>query len=115
MERPLNDEQVKSWGFEYLFIPVKDFAAPTVDDMEKFVSFTNEMLKQNKAVVVCCGAGIGRTGTILAAYLVSTCSSPEDALRLVEEKRGIGVESHAQREAVYEYAHQMGKCKKQPI
>jgi len=115
MERPLDEEEVRALGFEYTFIPVKDFAEPRLEDIRKFVSFANGMLSRSKPVVVCCGAGIGRTGTMLAAYLVSLCMSPEEALMEVEEKRGIGVESDAQRVAVYEYARQMGKCQRQPI
>jgi protein-tyrosine phosphatase len=68
------------------------------------------MLEQDNPVVVCCGAGIGRTGTMLAAYLVSKCYSPEKALEEVREKRGIGVESYVQRAAVFEYARFIGKC-----
>jgi atypical dual specificity phosphatase len=65
-------------------------------------------------VVVCCGAGIGRTGTMLAAYLVSLCASPDDALKEIQNKRGVGVESFAQREVVFEYARQLSKSPKQP-
>jgi len=113
-ERPLDDKQVKSLGFEYLFIPVKDFSAPKQEDIAEFIGFTSEMLGRNLPVAVCCGAGIGRTGTMLAAYLVSQCASPEEALRQIEEKRGIGVESYAQREAIFEYQRQRSKCGKAP-
>jgi len=112
VERPLNEKEVKSMGFEYVFIPVKDFTAPKLEDISEFVSFTNEMLRKNKPVVVCCGAGVGRTGTMLAVYLVSMCLSPEEALRQVKEKRGIGVESYMQKEAIFEYARQIGKCQR---
>jgi len=114
-ERPLDDKRVKSLGFEYLFIPVKDFTAPKQEDIAEFIGFTNEMSRRNFPVAVCCGAGIGRTGTMLATYLVNRCASPEEALKLIEEKRGIGVESYEQREAIFEYARQIGKCQKQPI
>jgi len=108
-ERPLDDKLVRELGFEYLHLPVKDFTAPTVDEIIEFVCFAQEMIGHNVPVVVCCGAGIGRTGTMLAAYLVSLCFSPEDALKEIEVKRGVGVESYAQREAIFEYARQIGK------
>lgn len=111
-ERPLDDKQVKRLGFEYLFVPVKDFTAPKQEDIEEFVKFTNEMIGQNLPVAVCCGAGIGRTGTLLAAYLVNQCAVPEEALKQIEERRGVEVESYAQREAVFEYARRIDKCPK---
>ena len=111
-ERPLDDKQVRALGFEYLFIPVKDFGAPMLEDIAEFVEFTKDMIMHHMPVVVCCGAGIGRTGTMLAAYLVSLCASPDEALKEIQEKRGVGVESYAQREVVFEYARQLGKSQK---
>jgi atypical dual specificity phosphatase len=108
-ERPLDDKQVRELGFEYLFVPVKDFTAPTQDDIVEFVRFAQEMIGHRMPVVVCCGAGIGRTGTMLAAYLVNLCFSPEEALKKIEVVRGVGVESFSQREAVFEYARKLGK------
>lgn len=110
MERPLNSEQVKNLGFEYAFIPVRDFSARTIGDIHDFLAFVDRMLEQNDPVAVSCGAGIGRTGTMLAAYLVSKCYPPEKALKRVREKRGIGVESYVQREAILRYASSIGKC-----
>jgi len=113
-EHPLDDKQVRAQGFEYLFIPVKDFTAPKLDDITEFVKFTKDMVRHHMPVVVCCGAGIGRTGTMLAAYLVSLCACPDEALKEIQDKRGVGVESFAQREVVFEYARQLGKSPKQP-
>ncbi len=108
-EHPLDDGQVRELGFEYLFLPVKDFTAPTQDNMIEFVRFARQMIRHNMPVVVCCGAGIGRTGAMLAAYLVGLCFSPEEALKKIEVMRGVGVESYGQREAVFEYARKLGK------
>lgn len=114
-EYPLEEKQIAGFGFEYCFIPVKDFSAPKLEDIIDFVSFVNDMARQHMPVLVCCGAGIGRTGTMLVAFLVSQCMSPEDALKQIQEKRGVGVESYSQRVAILEYARYIGKCEKQPI
>ena len=108
-ERPLDDKQVRELGFEYLFLPVRDFTAPTQDDMIEFVKFAQEMIRHSMPVAICCEAGIGRTGTMLAAYFVNLCFSPEEALKKIEVMRGVGVESSSQREAVFEYARRLGK------
>jgi atypical dual specificity phosphatase len=100
---------VRELGFEYLFLPVKDFTAPTQGDIIEFVRFAQDMIEHNLPVAVCCGAGIGRTGTMLAAYFVNLCFSPEEALGKIEVMRGVGVESSSQREAVSEYARRLGK------
>ena len=114
-ELPLEEKKVEAMHFEYRFIPVEDFSAPTIEDMKEFVEFVDEMIGQGMPVLACCGAGIGRTGTMLASYLVSKCLSPEDALKEVEAKRGFGVESYTQRAVVFEYARQIGKCEKSTI
>lgn len=49
---------------------------------------------------------------MLAAYLVSKCHSPEEALEEAKAKRGIGVESLVQREAIFKYARFIGKCER---
>jgi atypical dual specificity phosphatase len=58
-----------------------------------------------------CGAGMGRTGTILACYLVSLGIPAEDAIRQLIEKRPCSREIlnvPGQREAVFEFERRRG-------
>lgn len=52
-------------GFRYLFIQTPDFRPPP--DLSGILSFIEAQLGQGRGVLVHCFAGIGRTGTVLAA------------------------------------------------
>ena len=54
-----------------LYEPVPDFTAPRLDQIERMVRFIDEQIETwEHPIVVTCQAGLGRTGTILACYLV---------------------------------------------
>ena len=63
-------------GFEVFHIPVVDMTSPTLEQLHAAVGFIRGVVKNGGAVVTHCTAGIGRTGTILAAYLVSEGLDP---------------------------------------
>jgi len=103
-ENPLIREMIEDRGFQYEFIPVRDFSAPSIYDMEKYVKFVTNMINNGKPVVTCCGAGIGRTGTMLAVYLVNEGHTPKRALEEVKHKRRHNVEVEEQKLSVQKYA-----------
>jgi atypical dual specificity phosphatase len=100
---------VEEHSFQYEFIPVRDFSAPSMEGMKRYIEFVKGMIAQGKPVVTCCGAGIGRTGTMLATYLVSEGYHPKEALEELMSKRRYGVEATEQKEAIWKYARHIGK------
>ena len=66
-ERPLR-ANVESMGFSYLFAETPDLRPPM--DLQRILGFMEMQVEQGKGVLVHCFAGIGRTGTVLAAWLL---------------------------------------------
>jgi atypical dual specificity phosphatase len=60
-------------------------------------------------VAVHCGAGLGRTGVILACWFVSKNLSVKNAIARVRRLRPGSIETESQEEAVAEFARRNGK------
>lgn len=99
----LTSEALDAWGLEDFKYPIADGGAPTVEGTQIVIDFIQQRLKKNVPIAVTCGAGIGRTGTILACYLVADGMSAEEAVRVLRGMRSPSIESAAQMSAVYDY------------
>ena len=90
--------------FETLHLPIVDMTAPATTQIRQFVEFVDDALARGLAVGVHCLAGLGRTGTMVACYLVSQGDSPEDAIRKVRQARPGSVQTEGQEAAVQRWA-----------
>lgn len=106
-ETPLSELLVSEFGFDYAHIPVDDFTAPTPEQIDRFVAVVAKAKKDGKRVVVHCQAGRGRTGTMLACYLVSTGRSAHAALTEVRRLRRGSVETEEQEAAISDYERRL--------
>lgn len=71
-------------GFENLWLPVADNKAPTIKQVEKLVEFIDVQNKNNNPVAIHCKGGKGRTGTLIASYLISKGKSFKEAMDKIE-------------------------------
>jgi protein-tyrosine phosphatase len=91
-------------GFEVLHVPVDDFNAPTIAQIEQCV----EYISTNAPVYVHCYAGYGRAGTIAAAWLIKHDGLPAiDAIRTIRRLRPGAIEVDAQFHALLEYGQSL--------
>lgn len=72
---------LKEKGFDFLHIPIADGHPPTLEQMDEIYKW----LKRGKGNLVHCVGGIGRTGTVISAYLI--LEEGLDSEEAVEEVR----------------------------
>lgn len=96
----------ESWteDVKYLHVPTSDLTAPDMDKIDTAVDFIYERINNKEAVMVHCAAGMGRTGTVLACYLVKYHKhSAKDAIDKLREKRPGSIQSETQEIAIRLY------------
>ena len=102
-ERPYPYETHRTLGMLTSHIPVADYTAPTLDQAKQAVATITAFLERRLPVAVHCLAGLGRTGTILACYLVENEMSANNAITIIREERPGSIETSDQEAVVYEY------------
>ncbi|MCA9876366.1 MAG: dual specificity protein phosphatase family protein [Thermomicrobiales bacterium] len=103
-ETPVPQRDVASAGLEALHLPVDDFYAPTTGQMLQAFAFIDLSLAENRPVAVHCLAGQGRTGTILAAWLLRAGYSADEAILEIRAIAPGAIESARQVAALQRWA-----------
>lgn len=98
-----------------MHIPTPDLTPPTMEDLKKGVDFISDVNESQKAVVVHCAQGIGRTGTMLGAYFViKEGMAAQKAIEIVRDRRAGSIHKKAQEQQLYDLEEQLGMPSSMP-
>lgn len=97
---PLDGRVVADAGFGHHALDVPDMGVPDARALAVAIDRVQSALARGEKILAHCGAGYGRTGTFLACLLVTRGVAPEDAMRIVREKRPGAIETRSQEEFV---------------
>jgi atypical dual specificity phosphatase len=103
-ETALPWQALERHGMRGLHLPVDDFHAPTTTQMLDALAFLDEERAAGSPVAIHCLAGQGRTGTVLAAYLIRGGLSSEQAIAEVRAICPGAIEASPQTAALADWA-----------
>ena len=108
-EDPVRRDWVNDAGMLVVNVPVPDMEPPSDRQLDHLLDTIRRANASGMGVAVHCGAGLGRTGTVLAAYFVNQGLRAKDAVAKVRELRPGSVETADQERAVEAFARRSAK------
>jgi atypical dual specificity phosphatase len=102
-DRPRRDWTEEA-GLLVFHEPLEDMEPPSQEQLERAVSAVLRATTHNMPVAVHCGAGLGRTGVVIAAYFVARGASAANAIARIRKLRPGSIETDEQEEAIELFA-----------
>jgi atypical dual specificity phosphatase len=103
-EEPPRRDWINEAGLFGMHVPVEDMHPPSQAQLDVCLSAIAKANAKGMGAVVHCGAGLGRTGVVLACYLVSKGMTVQHAMARVRRLRPGSIETQEQEEAILEFA-----------
>ena len=99
-----NPVDLESAGLREVHLPCPDFTTPTQEQILTSIATIAQAIAEDTRVAIHCRAGLGRTGTVLACWLVSQGTPAEDAILEVRRRRPGSIETDDQEAAIRTFA-----------
>lgn len=103
-EEPPPHKWVNEAGLLLMHVPMVDMEPPTDEQIDRCISTIQKANDCQMGVAVHCGAGLGRTGVVIACYFVTKGLSAINAIARVRRLRPGSVETDEQADFVERYA-----------
>lgn len=103
-QREVDAAALGQHGIQRVWSPIVDMRAPSLDQAEALCARMQQLIEAGDVLAVHCRAGLGRTGTILAAYLIWNGKSALDALEAARRCEPRWVQSDVQVAFLEEFA-----------
>lgn len=107
-EDPFPATKLAAYGIRGRHFPIVDMGVPAVGPTARLCRDIERDMREGNAVAVHCHAGLGRTGTILAAMLVWLGRSAQSAVSEVRSHTNLYIQSNAQLDFVDRFAEACG-------
>jgi atypical dual specificity phosphatase len=103
-EVPLPSRWIDGTDIDYLHLMVEDYGVPNMEVLDEAVNYIDNKIQSGKPVLVHCAAGKGRTGALLAAYMIKKENlSADQAIEKIRLMRPGSVQSVTQETALSMY------------
>jgi atypical dual specificity phosphatase len=103
-EDPPRRDWINDAGMMLVHVPVVDMEAPSQEQLDRSIAAITKANEQSIGVAVHCGAGLGRTGVVLACYFITKGLTAQNAIARVRRLRPGSIETDEQAEAVEAFA-----------
>ena len=100
-------ELEKKAGFDVYYLPIADEGAPDLESLNKVLAWIDARIAAGEKVLMHCRYGIGRTGTLIVAYLFKNGHSLRQALNKMQHTPCIPM-SDQQYRLLRKYSEKLG-------
>jgi atypical dual specificity phosphatase len=118
-EQKLPEDWFENTTVENIYYAVPNYGTPTLEEMREIIKQIEMVIESGKAVVVHCGGGKGRAGTVLSCFIAKNgfdgkiCPYPQmnaiQAIQFIREFRPGSVETSQQEKFISEYVNNLYK------
>jgi atypical dual specificity phosphatase len=103
-EEPPRRDWIEGANLLVFHEPLEDMEPPTQEQLDRCVSAILRANERKMGVAVHCGAGLGRTGVVIAAYFVARGLSAANAVARIRRLRPGSIETDEQAASVEHFA-----------